>query len=353
MSHEIFRRGGPHNIRRIGSNRHTLQVRLPADEHGMTARSCPDPECMPGSFKIKFGTGVSGPQTEAYCPYCRRTADPQAFATRGQRRYAKDVVLDQAHDGIQRMLRDALGVGRSGTRTFGDGLVTMTFKPGRRPPVRRPWEEVIRRDLTCPRCTLAHAVYGLAVWCPDCGEDIFVAHVEAECEVVRAMLRDADGRRNDLGARAAARNVENGLEDIVSILEASLRAMARRKLLASGHAPDDVDGIMTRRVRNRFQSGRGAAEVLAELFGIDLAQVFGAAEAERLGRTMEKRHLIAHNLGIVDRKYADRVQTGEAQGRDVRLDASEVLGAIDSAVVLIRSVHAAMFQPAPPGLPAT
>jgi len=91
--------------------------------------------------------------------------------------------------------------------------VEMSYKQGSPPHVHRPFEEELRRDLICPPCTLVHAVFGLATWCPDCGQDIFMVHVGKEFEVIRAMLGDVDRRRRELGPRVAARDIENALEE--------------------------------------------------------------------------------------------------------------------------------------------
>lgn len=89
----------------------------------------------------------------------------------------------------------------------------MSYKQGSSPHVHRPFEEELRRDLICPPCALVHAVFGLATWCPDCGQDIFMVHVGKEFEVIRAMLGDVDRRRRELGPRVAARDIENALEE--------------------------------------------------------------------------------------------------------------------------------------------
>ena len=345
MSHEIFRQGGPHNIRRTGNNEYSLSIEMPTDAMGMTARECPSSECSPGAFKIKYGTGLKGEQEQAFCPYCRGVEEPNDFMTSDQERYVTDIVTDQAAQGVERMMKDALGLGSNGKKQFGGDLISMemSMEPQNRPPVRRPWEEQLRRDVTCPGCTLEHAVYGLAVWCPDCGEDIFMTHVETECQVLRAMLNDVERRSNELGPRVAARDIENGLEDVVSILEASMKALTCRRLLTDGKSPEDADVVMKKQVRNRFQGYEGGAELMGQLFSIDLAAALAAPEIDRFKGTLEKRHPITHNLGIVDRKYLEKVRTGEAEGRDVNLDEREVLGAIETALTLIRHAHAGLF----------
>ena len=312
---------------------------------GMTARECPGHSCSPGIFKVKVGTGFTGEQVRAYCPYCHCAEDPGEFLTREQHRYLKDIVTGQAAEGVERMMHNALGLGPSGKKKIGGGMFSMeiSLKPGRRPPVRRPWEEQLRRDVTCPHCTLEHAVYGLAVWCPDCGEDIFVTHVETECQVIRAMLNDVERRSNELGPRVAARDIENGLEDVVSILEAAMKAIARRKLLTDGRSPEEVDSTMKKQVRNRFQSFDGCVEVLSQLFGLDLTPALTADAVKQFEHTVEKRHPITHNLGIVDRKYLEKVRTGETEGRDVNLDECEVIAALDAVLSLSRHAHAELF----------
>lgn len=109
MTDELFRRGGPHNIRKTGRDQYTMQIKLPTDAVGMTARECTDAACSPGSFKIKYGTGLTEEQAESFCPYCRAAADPEDFATREQLRYAKDIAMSEAQDGVERMLKSALG----------------------------------------------------------------------------------------------------------------------------------------------------------------------------------------------------------------------------------------------------
>lgn len=347
MTHDLFRHGGPHSIRKTGPDKYSMQVKLPIDAVGMTARECTNASCSPGSFKIKCGTGLTGEQPEAFRPYCRAAADPVDFATGEQLRYAQDIAMSEAQDGIERMLKGALGLGPTGKKQLGSGLVSMemSYKPGHRSPVRRPWEQQLRRDVTCPKCTLEHAVYGLAVWCPDCGEDIFVTHVETESQVFRAMLNDVKRRDTELGPRVAARDIENGLEDVVSIMEAALKAMARRRLLVDGNSAADVDATMAKKVRNRFQSYDGAVETLSQLFSLDITVVLDPAGTDRFKHTLEKRHPITHNLGIVDRKYLDRVRTDEAEGRDVSLDENEVIAALDTVLMIVQGVHARLFTP--------
>lgn len=215
MLGKLFTEGGPPHIRSVGNDQYRMSFEIPTDEDGRIARQCPIASCSPGFFKVKPGTGIPRGQLSAFCPYCKHGCEPSAFTTQEQTQYAKSLVIREAHKGINKMFSQALGLGASGKRKIGSGLISMelSYKTGTLPPVRQPFEDEVRRDVICPHCTLNHTVFGLATWCADCGRDIFMTHVSAELAVTRLMLHDVDRRMASLGKRVAAKDMENCLED--------------------------------------------------------------------------------------------------------------------------------------------
>jgi len=141
MSNRLFREGGPHRIRHTGGDTYEMRVSIPTDDEGRTARECPDEACSPGYFKVKGGTGITEGQEIAFCPYCRHEGDPSDYYTKEQVRYAKDVAEREAMNGVEDMLKDALGLGSTGKRKLGGGLLSieMSMQPFQKPPVRRPF----------------------------------------------------------------------------------------------------------------------------------------------------------------------------------------------------------------------
>jgi hypothetical protein len=308
-------------------------------------RECPSESCAPGYFKVKNGTGITGGQTVAYCPYCRREAEPSDFTSESQIQYAKDLVLREATAGISRAFEKALGLGPSRRKRFGGGFLSMelSYKPGTLPHVRPPLEDELRRDVVCPKCTLEHAVFGLAIWCPDCGDDIFMTHVAAECASLTASLGDVERRRELLGARVAARDIENGLEDVVSVFEATLASILRRALAARGTAPDEITTLLDKKVRNGLQNVDRARELYREHLAVDLGRGLSPEDVQFLRTTFEKRHPITHNLGLVDRKYLRRAESEELEGRDVRVAAADVGRAVDLTVRVVGDAYREIF----------
>lgn len=345
MSRELFKEGGELNATRIDQDQYRLTIRIPEGDDGRSARECPADNCSPGYFKVKPGTGIIESHLVAYCPYCRHEDDPNNFFSSEQLRYAKDMIAREVHGGVSKMIRESLGLGPSGRKTFGGGLISMkmSFTEGSKPTVRRPMEEEVRRDVICPHCGLDHSVFGLATWCADCGNDIFLAHIEAEFSVVRLMLSDIDRRRESLGKRIAAKDIENCLEDIVSILEAAQRALVRRHLIRLGKSDDETDRFW-KKIGNSFQSLKRSEELYQNEFGISLKEHLSTYEFDELSSVLEKRHPITHNLGVIDRKYLERARLDEDEGKEILVTMPEIDSAIIATMKVLTALHSKLFK---------
>jgi hypothetical protein len=241
------------------------------------------------------------------------------------------------------MMKEALGLDSQGRRQLVGGLlnVSIEMKSPSKPHVWRPWETILKRDAVCPRCQLDQSVYGLAVWCADCGVDIFSTHILGEINVVRAMLADVPRRRDLLGERAAAKDVENALEDLVSVFEAVLKIDLQRFMRLHGVLDSEVDTRM-RRIGSRMQSVSSAEAIVPD--HCNGTQLFsGAAVLQGLDLVFQKRHPITHNLGVIDRKYLDRVRNGEVEGREVRVEPEEVQQAAHVVFLVLEDLHVRLF----------
>lgn len=345
MANELLKEGGPHKVKNIGRDRYELSISVPRDSDGRIARECLSKKCSPGYFKVKLGTGITKDQETAFCPYCRYSSDPKDFATQEQVRYAKEVVMREVHQGAQKMIQDAFGLGSSGRRKIGSGFISMelSYKPGSLPHVWRPVEEELKRDVICPNCGLDHSVYGLATWCADCGADIFLTHLESELNVVKIMLNDVDRRHEQLGARVAAKDLENSLEDVVSIFEAALKAMIYRYLNSKGISDDDVDAILRKKIGNAFQSISRSKEVFKNTLEFDAFEGLNDENINQLNQIFEKRHPITHNLGVVDKKYLERVRSAEKEGHEIRVTKSDIEKAITFSFDILKFIHGRLF----------
>ncbi|GAB4558808.1 MAG: hypothetical protein Tsb0020_04050 [Haliangiales bacterium] len=77
--------------------------------------------------------------------------------------------------------------------------------------------------------------------------------------------------------------------------------------------------------RISFQNIRRSHDALKLHFGFDAEAVVGAETVAALHRAFQKRHLLAHRMGVVDEDYLRQTADPEARkGRRVTISASEV-----------------------------
>ena len=349
MNQQLFGEGGPHNIRRVGPDTYQMSVTIPVGPDRMNGRACPAPGCSPAYFRVRPGTGITESHAAAFCPYCHHSAEPSEFFTELQVAYAKEVLTHEATRAFERMVQEAFDIGPSGHKRYGGGPMpfAISYRPGHRTMPARPIEEELRRDLTCPHCRLEHAVFGLAMWCPDCGTDLFLEHVRKEFDVLRRILAAIPGRRAALGARAAAKDAENALEDTVSIFEAVLKILVGRHLVAQGGSKDEVHTVFVTTIRNTFQNVGTAAKTFQATCGVTLFDGLPNTQREELDQTFAMRHPITHNLGVMDRQYLERVRSGEFEGRELLVDAARVERAIAISLRVLERAYATLFPRGP------
>lgn len=344
MKDDILKSEGPYKFEKTGKDEYLLNAPVPTGDDGHFARACPDSDCSPGYFRLKEGTGLTGYDcAQTFCPYCRREEEPNEFITKEQLDYLESIVARRATEGLKEMIFDTLGIRPGSPKKMGGDFLSieMSVKPSSLPSVRIPREEELRREVICPSCKLEHHVFGLATWCPDCGQDIFLAHLAGELEVLKRTLLDVERRRVELGPRYAARDLENTLEDLVSVFEAVLKILTRRKLAESTDIAE-VDKKL-KRIGNAFQSISRGRSALQDLLGLDLFGSDQGDDAEFLARMFEKRHPITHNLGVVDRKYIERAATGESEGREVMVTENELRSSIRLSWLILSDLYAKSF----------
>ena len=149
------------------------------------------------------------------------------------------------------------------------------------------------------------------------------------------MLNDIGRREQDLGRRVSAKDLENCLEDSVSLFEAASKAVTRRALKQRGDDSEAVE-VNLKKVGNSFQNVDRSREQLKKLFGYETTN---RAIWDRLGSSFEKRHPVTHNLGVVDKKYLERAQQAEREGREVRITEAEIESLLKDIFQVISELH--------------
>ncbi len=320
---------GFRNLKALGDR---IDVSIPTDHAGFIGRECPVEECL-GYFKVKPGTGLTGPGLQCHCPYCGHAADPNTFWTKEQIEYAKSVAIRQLAGAIRQDLKQ-FEFNYSAKGPFGIGI-SMKVKDGPLPPIRHYREQKLETDVVCSDCTLHYSVFGLFAYCPDCGIHNSLQVLERNLTLVDKQLTLALSLENDELTRHL---VEDALENCVSAFDGFAREACRVRA-ASSSDPGRAASLS-------FQNLASAHSATKRLFAIDFAASVDLPTWDRAKRGFFKRHLLAHRAGIIDEKYVNEAADPSAIiGRRISITPDEVT-AVANAVMALGKGLLSLLPPA-------
>lgn len=284
----------------------THSIPISPDSDGFTGRQCPRPQCEK-YFKVQFGTGLKGPNP-CHCPYCGHSNPHDKFWTKEQIAYARSVVVNKVTSDFLEQLK------RLERRPDPHAFLSLSITVEGQPSLIEYYRE---RDLeqvvVCDHCTLRYAIYGAFGYCPDCAIHNSLQILNANLDIAEKMLALADAAEQVV----APKLVENALEDGVSAMDGFGREVCRV------FAPKASDRAKAEAIS--FQNLAGAHNQVQQLFSVDIASTLKPQDWTSLLRSFQKRHLLAHRMGVIDQQYLDR--TGEPQsllGRRVTIHRDEV-----------------------------
>lgn len=292
-----------------------FSIPIKPDRDGYLGRECPVKECR-GYFKITPGTGLTGP-IPCHCPYCGHLAEMSKFTTKAQVEYAKSLVIRQVTDAFHADLK-SMEFDHRPRGTFGIGISMKVTRNGPH-PIHHYREKQLETEVVCDDCTLRFAIYGVFGWCPDCGSHNSVQILGKNLELAKKELALAQSVDKDLSEHL----IGDALENIVSAFDGFGREVCQRK-----------------GAEIRFQNLGGARKRVQEVFGFDFAGGLSATEWDTACRVFQKRHLLAHKMGVIDEDYVQKSSDpGAIVGRKVRVTAEEVA----TALAIIESLGKALY----------
>jgi hypothetical protein len=190
-------------------------------------------------------------------------------------------------------------------------------------PIRYYRERELETHVVCDHCTLRYSIYGVFAWCPDCG-------VHNSLQILTKNLELA-GKEVTLAASVdkelADHLVGDALENVVSAINGFGRESCARK-------GADI----------QFQNLVSAGRRVLDVFAVDFADVLSPSDWHHSCRVFQKRHLLAHRMGVVDAEYIQRANDASAVvGRRVAIGPEEVTSAIAIVDALGRRLFDALL----------
>ncbi len=297
------------HLKKLGDQ---ISISFPRDENGYLGRECPKCERY---FKITPGTGLTGADIPCHCPYCGHGAPQNQFFTKEQIEYAKSVAINEITGAFIKDLK-TLEFNHRPRGGFGIGI-SMKVE-GRPQPIRHYSEMELEEEVLCDGCTLRYTVFGTFAFCPDCRKHNSLQILEKNLALAQKQLELAAKVDDDLAAQLIADALENG----VSAFDGFGRETCRV------HAGKSANSSKAEAIS--FQNLGGAQKNMLSLFGFDLSSGLLADEWLLLCRCFQKRHLLAHNMGIVDDEYLSKTSDSQATaGRKITILPDEVLSMLN------------------------
>jgi hypothetical protein len=245
---------------------------------------------------------------QTVCPYSGVVAKEAAFTHPDDIQAAIQIVGHEAEQDVRGELERMFA--RAGLSSNGAIRIKASTPPSSspRPQFSRP---DLLREVVCDQCGRDYGVYAIGLFCPDCGAPNLRLHFAREGELVRTQVELAEAQPPE-SQELAYRLLGNAHEDVLTAFEATLKT-----LYLYGMSQRAPDAAAVRPIGNDFQNLEKARRRFAELTA-DPCDCLDAEERATLDLNIQKRHIIGHNLSVMDGRFAQHSQDARL-GETVRL----------------------------------
>ena len=259
-------------------NGQSVSVPIEPDEKGYIDKECPAEECK-FIFKVNKDDWANIFKDEAvWCPFCRHEAPAKQWFTTEQIRHAKAEALTIVKGRIHNALK---------------GGVKRTY------PIPIKAAESMRLEIKCEKCHSRFAVIGAAYFCPACGHNSVVRTFsdslrkitakKDSLHIIRKTLIESSGK--DEAGLVCRSLLESCISDGVVAFQKYCEGLYSR----FGEAPF-----------NSFQRLDQGSSLWRSAIQKGYSDWLSGPELTALNILYQKRHILAHNEGIVDSRYLEK-----------------------------------------------
>jgi hypothetical protein len=272
------------------------------------------------------------------CPYCGTVENMQHYHTQEQVEWIKSMMFRDIAKALQDTMRNAfkpIQQHKSGSMFS----ISMSYKPGSLPSVRHYVEEKLKRTVICDNCSFKYAVYGISFHCPLCGHGNLLTHLKNSAETIRILIRESNLIGEKYGRDVSQKMIENALEDVVSLFEGFLKNIYQYEIKRR-FSKEESDKKISE-IRVNFQRIDGAEDFFRRNLCFELISFCRKEDRDLLIDQFLKRHVITHNLGMIDTKYLAKAKTFEKEGSEIEIIPNELLKFLElvEKIVINASSH--------------
>lgn len=282
-------------------NGQSVSVPIDADEHGYIDKQCPDEDCE-FIFKVNEEDWANIFKDEAvWCPLCRHEAPADQWFTIDQVEHAKAEALAVMKGKINNALRS--GAQKFNRKQPRNSFISMSMKVSgglkRTHAIPASAAELMQLEIQCEECNSRFAVIGSAYFCPACGHNSVTRTFYDSLRKIRAKKNNVEVVRKALIESAGKDEAELTCRSLVETC-ISDGVVAFQKYCEGMHEPYGKSSF------NAFQRLEQASELWKKAVKYGFEAWLTDNDLKSLGILYQKRHLLAHNEGIVDSKYIEK-----------------------------------------------
>lgn len=279
----------------------SVSIPIESDEKGYADRQCPAENCE-FLFKVHEEDWKNIFRDEAvWCPFCRHEAPADQWYSKEQIEHAKKEALGMIKGRINKAMRtDAR---RFNQRQPRNSFISMSMdvKGGSKRTHLIPAKaaELMQLDITCEKCKSRFSVIGSAYFCPACGHNSVL-------QTFSDSLRKIKAKKDNIATVRDAITQTTGKDDAELTCRSLIESCLSDGVVAFQKYCDGMYETYGKPPINAFQRLDQGSKLWKESVSEGYEDWLTQTEMDSLLVLFQKRHLLAHNEGIIDVKYIEK-----------------------------------------------
>lgn len=270
---------------------------IEADEEGYIDKECPNEDCL-FQFKINSEDWTNICKNEAiYCPKCGKSATSDKWFTTEQIEEARMRSLSNINARIGRALsKDAIQFNNSQKNSFIKLNMKVSGFNKCESFLPISCKDIVQQKIVCEHCGTRYAVVGSAFYCPACGTN-------SASQTFNEFIKTTYSKLNNIDTiRSAIENKDNAERIIRALLESIPNDLVESLQCLSEAVYNKLPNKKVLK-KNVFQRINDSDKLWKEAVNQSFENWLSQDEFEKFKIYYQKRHLFAHNNGIVDKEY--------------------------------------------------
>jgi len=282
-------------------NGQSVSVPIESDENGYIDKQCPSEDCE-FIFKVNSDDWSNIFKDKAvWCPLCRHEAPADQWFTKEQIEHAKAEALAVVKGKINKALKS--GADKFNRSQPKNSFISMSMKVSggtrRTHTIPAKAAELMQLEIQCENCASRFAVIGSAYFCPACGHNSVTRTFSDSLRKIKAKKESVEVVRKALIESTGKDEAEITCRSIIETC-ISDGVVAFQKYCEGMYEPYGMVPF------NAFQRPDQASNLWKNAIGKRFDTWLSSEEISTLKTLYQKRHLLAHNEGIVDSKYIQK-----------------------------------------------